>query len=145
MSIKFNNTILNYYENTNEIINIYMNQSKSKWLEIPLNQCNSEYVSPFHFKIITDDILSKTRRGIGSIQLTDDEYKEIFKYSSMEDYLKLFNEYYASKVINELRTLPQDYVFNMPIPSFDNEHHKFFYQLMNNNLLSSITHILLSS
>ena len=58
MSIKFNNTILNYYDNTNEIINIYMNQSKSKWLEIPLNQCNSEYVSPFHFKIVTDDILS---------------------------------------------------------------------------------------
>lgn len=58
MSIKFNNTILNYYENTNEIINIYMNQSKSKWLEIPLNQINSEYVSPFHFKIITDDILT---------------------------------------------------------------------------------------
>lgn len=58
MSIKFNNTILNYNNNTNEIINIYMNQTKSKWLEIPLNQCNSEYVSPFHFKIITDDILN---------------------------------------------------------------------------------------
>lgn len=58
MSIKRNNEILNYKDDTNEIINIYMDQNKSDWLEIPLNQFNKDYVSPFHFKVNTDNILN---------------------------------------------------------------------------------------
>lgn len=58
MSIKRNNEVLTYNNNTNEIINIYMDQNKSEWLEIPLNQQSKEYVSPFHFKIITDNIIN---------------------------------------------------------------------------------------
>lgn len=74
-----------------------------------------EYVKHF-----TDDILSNTKREYGdfrpSIKLTDEQYKEIFKYSSMEEYLKLFDGFYASTIIKELGTLPHDYVFNMSIP-----------------------------
>lgn len=80
----------------------------------------SEEEKKEHVKHFTDDILSNTRRKYGDyrppIRLNDEEYKEIFKYSSLEDYLPLFNEYKAPDIIEELRTLPEDYVFNMPIP-----------------------------
>lgn len=86
-----------------------------------------------YIKHFTDDILSNTRRSNNDyrppVKLTNDQYKEIFKYSSMEDYLKLFNLYCASKVMDELKTLPQDYVFNMPIP---------FTTLLDSNVLEFI-------
>lgn len=73
-----------------------------------------------YLKQITDDILSNTKREYGDyrqpIKPTYEQYKEIFKYSSMEDYLKLFDEWRATPVIEELKTLPPDYVFNMSIP-----------------------------
>ena len=59
----------------------------------------------------------------------DEQYKEIFKYSSMEEYLKIFNEYSATPVIEELKSLPQDYVFNMSIP---------FSELLNYDVLSLV-------
>lgn len=70
-------------------------------------------------KLFTDNILSNTHRKNSDhrppIKLTDDEYKEIFKYSSMEDYLKtLTDEYYADRIMEELRTLPTNYLFTMP-------------------------------
>lgn len=86
-----------------------------------------------YLKQFTDDILSNTKRKYGDyrqpIKPTDEQYKEIFKYSSMEDYLKLFNEWNAETVIEELKTLPQDYVFNMSIP---------FSELLNYDVLSFI-------
>lgn len=86
-----------------------------------------------YLKQFTDDILSNTKRKYGDyrqpIKPTDEQYKEIFKYSSLEDYLKLFNEWRATPVIEELKALPQDYVFNMSIP---------FSELLNYNVLSFI-------
>ena len=86
-----------------------------------------------YLKQFTDDILSNTYRKYGDyrppIELTDEEFKEIFKYSSMEEYLKVFNEYSAIPVIKELKTLPQDYIFNMSIP---------FQELLNYDVLSFI-------
>ena len=71
-------------------------------------------------KRFTDDILSNTYRKYGdsrpSIKLTDEQYKEIFKYSSMENYLKVFTNRNATPIIDELKSLPQDYIFNMSIP-----------------------------
>ena len=71
------------------------------------NEEKKEYVKHF-----TDNILSNTRRKYGDyrppIRLNDEEYKEIFKYSSLEDYLQLFNKWSATTIIEELRTLPQD-------------------------------------
>lgn len=86
-----------------------------------------------YIKQFTDDILSNTKRKYGDyrppIELTDEQYKEIFKYSSMEEYLKIFNEDRATPVIEELKTLPQDYVFNMSIP---------FSELLNYDVLSFV-------
>lgn len=76
-----------------------------------------------YIKQFTDDILRninkqyKERRTL--INITDKEYKEIFKYSSLEEFLKLFQEWRTRPIIEELKELPQDYVFNMPIPFTD--------------------------
>ena len=86
-----------------------------------------------YLKQFTDDILSNTKRKYRDyrppIELTDEQYKEIFKYSSMEEYLKEFNQYGATHVIEELKSLPQDYVFNMSIP---------FSELLNYGVLSFV-------
>src|SRR5574344_2021283 len=34
----------------------------------------------------------------------------------MEEYLKKYNEYAAGKIVEELKSLPQDYIFNLEIP-----------------------------
>jgi len=98
-----------------------------------ISNISSEVEKHNYLKQFTDDILSNTKRKYGDyrqpIELTDEQYKEIFKYSSMEEYLKLFNEYSATPVIEELKSLPQDYVFNMSIP---------FSELLNYNVLSFI-------
>ena len=105
--------------------NIYTFINEVKSLE---GEEKREYV-----KSITDSILANTRREYGDyrpvIELEDDEYKEIFKYSSLEDFLKLFNSYYTEAIIRELETLPQDYIFNMSIP---------FSVLLNYHVLSFI-------
>lgn len=87
-----------------------------------------------YLKQFTDDILSNTKRKSDDnrppIELTDEQYKEIFKYSSMEEYLKIFHYGYLSeKLIKELQELPEDYVFNMSIP---------FSELLNHGVLSFI-------
>lgn len=67
-----------------------------------------------YLKQFTDDILNNTKRKSDDnrppIELTDEQYKEIFKYSSMEEYLKIFKYGYLSeKFIKELQELPEDY------------------------------------
>lgn len=98
-----------------------------------ISSLSSEEEKHNYLKPFTDDVLSNTKREYGDyrppIKPTDEQYKEIFKYSSMEDYLKLFNEYSSTSVIEELKSLPQDYVFNMSIP---------FSELLNYNVLSFI-------
>ena len=48
----------------------------------------------------------------------------------MQDYLKIFHSgYLPEELIEELKTLPQDYVFNIPIP---------FSELLNSNVLSFV-------
>lgn len=86
-----------------------------------------------YIKHFTDNILSNTRREYGDyrppIKLSDEEYKEIFKYSSLEKHLQLYNYGYAQTIIEELKTLPQDYIFNIPIP---------FSKLLNSKVLDFI-------
>lgn len=98
-----------------------------------ISSLSSEEEKHNYLKQFTDDILSNTKREYGDyrppIKPTDEQYKEIFKYSSMEEYLKMFNEYRATPVIEELKALPQDYVFNMSIP---------FSELLNYDVLSFI-------
>ena len=98
-----------------------------------LSNLSSDEEKSNYLKQFTDDILSNTKRQYGdyrpSIKLADEQYREIFKYSSLEDYLKMFNEQRATPIIEELKSLPQDYVFNMSIP---------FSELLNYNVLSFI-------
>lgn len=85
-----------------------------------------------YLKQFTDDILNNTKRKSDDNRptISDEEYKEIFKYSSMEEYLKIFHSGYLSKeLIKELQELPEDYVFNMSIP---------FSELLNSDVLSFI-------
>ena len=84
-----------------------------------ISSLSSEEEKHNYLKQFTDDILSNTKREHGDnrppIKPTDEQYKEIFRYSSLEDYLKTFNHGYLSEdFINELRQLPKDYLFNMP-------------------------------
>lgn len=75
-----------------------------------------------YIKKLTDDIL---KRELDK-ELTNNEYKEIFKYSSLREYL---NKKKSTRLIEELTTLPDDYVFDIPIP---------FSILMNSNVLKFV-------
>lgn len=73
-----------------------------------------------YFSQYTDEILANTHRKNGDyrdpIKLSNDEYKEIFKYSSLEAYLKKISEHCAGLLIEELSKLPDNYIFSIPIP-----------------------------
>ena len=81
---------------------------------------NSKVEEEMYVKQFTDDILSKTLKSNDSskstIKLTDSQYKEIFKYSSAGDYLKLFHNDETSSISKELEKLPQDYISSINIP-----------------------------
>lgn len=99
-----------------------------------LSNLSSDEEKSNYLKQFANDILSNTYRKYGDsrppIKPTDDQYKEIFKYSSMVEYLKIFHYGYLSEeLIKELQELPKDYLFNMPIP---------FSELLNSNVLSFI-------
>ena len=96
-----------------------------------ISSLSSEEEKHNYLKQFTDDILNNTYKKYSEpIKLTDEQYKKIFKYSSIEEYLKTFsNEYIATPIIEELKTLPRDYVFNMSIP---------ISELLNYNVLSFI-------
>ena len=83
-----------------------------------------------YLKQVTDDILRKTKKQYGDytdpLELTDDEYKELFKYSSMKDYLSQYDSYGAGLLVEELKKLPEDYVFNNSIS---------FHELLNYEVL----------
>jgi len=89
-----------------------------------ISSLSSEEEKHNYLKQFTDDILNNK-----DFKITDEQYKEIFKYSSMENYIKTFDKYHARNIIEELKTLPKDYVFNMSIP---------FSELLNSNVLSFI-------
>lgn len=101
--IFYNNNI---YSVINDINNIKDQQEKQKYI-----------------KKITDNILEKTIKKEWYhkvLELSNEEYNELFKYSSIEEYLskednQFYNDY-ISKILKELKKLPQDYIANMPIP-----------------------------
>jgi len=99
-----------------------------------VNNLNTEEEINDYIKQFTDDILSNTIREYGDyrspIKPTNDEYKEIFKYSSLGEYLKKF--YYGDEpleLLNELEKLPREYIFNISIS---------FSDLLNRHVISFI-------
>lgn len=109
-------TFMNEYSDLYELISehrdIYKFISDVSKLD---GQEKFDYIREF-----TDDVLSNTRRKYGDyrpkIELSDEEYKAIFKYSSLKDYLMPIAEYYVTDIMEELEELPENYIFNMPIP-----------------------------
>ena len=85
-----------------------------------ISSLKSEEEKKNFVKQFTDDILKKKKRKYGDyilpIKPTDEQYKEIFKYSSMEEYFKTFDQNSASLIIEELKSLPSDFIFNTSIP-----------------------------
>lgn len=69
-----------------------------------------------YIKNFTDTLLGLKEDWDIRYKLLDNyDYKEIFKYSSLEEYLKTKNSYIAP-LIKELATLPEDYIFETHIP-----------------------------
>lgn len=84
------------------------------------SQEKHEFVAKF-----TNELLNNTYKKAGEsrppIKLSDTEYREIFKYSSMEDYFKNFaDEYLVNRIMGDLSNLPEDYIYNLPFSFFDN-------------------------
>lgn len=103
------------FDNISDINNIYEFISN-------ISNLSSEEEKHNYLKQIIDNILLNAIRNSDDhspvFSLTNEQYKEFFKYSSLslEDYLKQINNFMAPSIIEELKTLPQDYIFNMPIP-----------------------------
>lgn len=101
-----------------------------------ISEIKSESERREYAKLTTDRILEKTIKKEWSqqvIKLSDREYEELFKYSSMQDYLKSANpysEYDIDVIFEELKGLPQGYINDIPIP---------FQALNNSDVLSFIS------
>lgn len=140
--------LLNDKKNTNHITDEVLKKFMAKYSGIAtlvienndinefinnLSNLSSDEAKFEYLKQFTDDILNNTYKENGDnrsiIKLTNDQYREIFKYSSMEDYLKNFSADNLEKVIKEFRELPEDYLFNIPIN---------FSELLNENVLRFI-------
>ncbi|HAB67325.1 MAG TPA: hypothetical protein DCE23_08160, partial [Firmicutes bacterium] len=82
------------------------------------NNERHEYV-----KQITDDILNSDYKMRVTYEIESDltslEYQTLFRYSSLEEYLLKYGSSSAEAVIDELKTLPEDYIYNIPIPLID--------------------------
>lgn len=117
----------NNYDNNDNSNDIY------SFISFVMNS-NSEEEKKQFIKKYTDNILSNTYRSYNDnkeiLNLSNQEYIEIFKYSSLEDYLKIFNHgYELINLFNELKQLPKDYIFSMTIP---------FKELLSYNVLQVI-------
>ncbi len=65
-----------------------------------------------YIKTFTDNLLNDKDNS-----LTNDEYREIFKYSSMRDYfVEINSDRDLDRLFEELEGLPEDYIYNIPFP-----------------------------
>ena len=68
-------------------------------------------------KEYADRILYQKDYNGNIIKLTNEEYRELFKYSSIREYIKHFNyDNEPIELFKELDSLPEDYLYNMPFP-----------------------------
>lgn len=92
-----------------------------------INDLKSEEEKREYIKHFTDDILEKTisrERNQEVIKLTNDEYKEVFNYSSLQDHLKKStenNDYQIDKIFAELKSLSQNNILDViPFDALNN-------------------------
>ena len=72
-----------------------------------------------YFKKIVEKILDKTldENSLSTVTLTGEQYKIIFKYTSLDAYLyKKLGEEHADKLMKELGKHDSDYLLEIPIP-----------------------------
>ncbi len=73
---------------------------------------------------LINGILSMSFSNSGKLengyQITDEQYQEIFKYASLEDYLEKYSSYYANDVAKEYESLPSEYTMTLPISKLFN-------------------------
>lgn len=100
----------------NTMINNYFN----------LNNAEEKYN---YIKNIANNILNESINNYNKVvkRYSNDVYKELFKYSSVLEYLSKF--YVSPNLKKELEELPRDYLFTMPIP---------FSQILDNKVLNFI-------
>ena len=126
-----NNDTQNSYGLTEQDIREFMNKNEliaklvSKHNDIykfiyEYNTLKNQTQKREFIKKFTDNLLERTKsenvRTWEVLQFTNEEYKAIFTYSSLEEYLKNTNEYYAELLIKELHDLSPDYIFTTQFP-----------------------------
>lgn len=90
---------------------------------------NTDEEKQKYIKNITDAVLNMSINNYNKVvaSFSTDTYKEMFKYSSILDYLSKLN--ISAKLKKEIEELPRDYLFTMPIP---------FSQILDNKVLNFI-------
>lgn len=72
-----------------------------------------------YIKKYTDYILNNKGMMVKNLDIpefSNEQYKEIFEYSSFNSYVEKIDNYYGKKISEELKLLPKDYLRNIPIP-----------------------------
>lgn len=141
LSYCLSNDVTNIYHITNIDIIIFMERYKGllnlikQYANIQdfmndIKQLGDEDKIFEYVKSFTDKILKRTFKTSSNpyptLELSDEEYREIFKYSSLEDFLRDISSSGADKLIPQLEGQPSDYLFNLPIP---------FHLFRNSNVL----------
>lgn len=90
---------------------------------------NTDEEKQKYIKNITDNVLNMSIDKYNKVvtSFSNDTYKELFRYSSVLEYLSKFN--ISEKLKKEIDELPKDYLFTMPIP---------FSQILDNKVLNFI-------
>lgn len=75
----------------------------------------SEYIKSF-----TDELLENNKKSYFGIELENSEYEELFKYSSIRDFLINSNSYSSTsrveKFLSNLEKYPKGYLYTIPFP-----------------------------
>lgn len=93
----------NIYEFINDLYNSDTTQEQKE-----------EYIKSFAEQILEKTI--RTSDNMNPINLEEEEYRELFKYASLEKYLGNFDKHSVHVIFEELKMLPEDYIFNIPFP-----------------------------
>ena len=67
-------------------------------------------------KKFTDDLIKEKKWSYQNIELSNEEYMEVFKYSSLEEFLKNIQSSYGTYLLEELNTLSPNYIFKTEFP-----------------------------
>lgn len=95
----------------------------TEFLMLESEEQRNEYISN-----VVKDILHAPNKYKYS-PLTNEEYKELFKYTSLKEYVSEINEAAVEPLFEELSNKPADYIFDIPIP---------FNKLMNDQVLKFV-------